>query len=124
MEGTTPNQVLQVRIEDTSSVRSVRLRGEADLTSPAVFHQSLTLIIGDHRPIVVDFSQLKYLDMSGVRVLEEVHRKRTQRGQPIALLGSAPIVHTLLATVHVNQRIPVVESIGKALEFLQGKGRS
>jgi len=98
--------------------------GEVNLTSTAVFHQSLNPLIGDHRPIVVDFSQLRYLDMSGVWVLEEAHRKGAQRGQQIVLVGSAPIVHKLLATVHVNQRIPLVKSIGKALKFLRRKGRS
>jgi anti-anti-sigma factor len=90
----------------------------------AVFHQSLTPLIGGHRPIVVDVSQLRHLDMSGVRVLEEAHRKGGQRGQQIVLAGSAPTVHKLLGTGHVNQRTRLVESIGKALEFLQWKGRS
>ena len=78
--------------------------------------------LGHGRPTIVDCSELQYLDMTGVHVLENCHRRAEHQGQRLVLIGSVPLVHQLLAIVELDQRLAVVETMGDALKLVRRGG--
>jgi anti-anti-sigma regulatory factor len=62
---------------------------------------------------------LGYLDLQCVRVLQECYRGAQQHGRRVVLVGSTPIVHKLLTILKLNQRIPLVDSLGEALQLIK-----
>lgn len=117
------DQILRSWVENHPSADILHLEGEVDVFSAPNFRTRLSPLIGTARPLIVDFSGLQYLDMNGVHVLEEAYRRASQMGQPMVLVGSVPIVHTILAIVELNQRIPLHDSVGEAIESLGKVGR-
>jgi anti-anti-sigma factor len=119
-----PSAILQARYEETPSALILHLRGEVDGLTAPLFREHLLRLVGLDRPIIVDCHQLQYLDMRGVRVLEDCHREAARQGQRLVLVGSVPLVHKILTIVELSQRIPVVDSMGEALRILEQEGRS
>jgi anti-anti-sigma factor len=113
---------LRTDVEHTPAADILHLEGEVDDVSASVFRDRLSQLLGTTRPLIVDFSRLKYLGLSGVHVLEEAHRRASEMGQSIVLVGSDPIVHRILGIVHLNERIPLYDSIGEAIGSLRPRG--
>jgi anti-anti-sigma factor len=113
------NRILQVWTERGTDGEIVHVEGEVDLTSAHELREHLNKIVGGTRPIIIDFSKLGYLDLQGVRALEECYRGAQHHGQHMVLVGSTPIVHKLLTILNLNQRIPVVDSLGEALQLIK-----
>ena len=75
------------------------------------------------RPIIVDCSELRYLDMQGIRVLEECHRRAEQESQRLVLVGSSLLVQKILTIVRLDQRLPVLHTVEEAINALGQSGR-
>lgn len=114
-------EILHTRSEDIPSGSILHVRGELDLASAPSLHAELVRLLDRGRAVIVDCSELQYLDMAGVHVLEDCHQRAAQRGQRLVLVGSIPLVHRILAIVRLNERMPVVDVIGEALELLGQK---
>ena len=119
MKGHATPEIFEAWSEETPSGYILHVRGEVDLLTAPSFRGHLMQLVGRGRSIIVDCAQLQYLDMKGVHVLEECHREANQLGQRLVLVGSYPIVHKILAIIKLNQRIPVVDSLGEALKALK-----
>ena len=111
-------KILHTWSEDIPSGSILHMRGELDLCSAPSFRTDLVQLIGRGRPVVVDFSELQFLDMRGIHVLEDCNRLAEQRGQRLVLVGSVPLVHKILTIAKVRERICVVDTVGEALKAL------
>ena len=113
---------LQLWVEESAVGTIVHVRGEIDLGSASSLRARLMQLIGGH-PIIVDCSEIHYLDMQGIRVLEECHRQAEQEGQRLVLVGSSPLVRKILAIVKLDQRLPVLHTMEEAINALGQSGR-
>jgi len=111
-------EILHTRFEDIPSGSILHVRGELDLSSAPSLRAELVRLLDRGRSVIVDCSELQYLDMAGVHVLEDCHQRAAHRGQRLVLVGSVPLVHKILAIIRLNERMPVVDAIGEALELL------
>lgn len=107
--------VLRAEVEDRPFVTILHLIGEIDITSVALLDAQLSRLIGTPKHIVVDFSQVRYLDMLAIHMLQDAHRRASEGGQRLALVGSDPIVHTLLTIVELHYRVPLYDTLANAL---------
>lgn len=111
--------ILHTRSEDIPSGSVLHVRGELDLSSAPSLRARLGRLLDRGRAVIVDCSELQYLDMAGVHVLEDCHQGAAQRGQRLVLVGSVPLVHRILTIIRLNERMPVVDTVGEALELLE-----
>jgi len=111
-------QILHTRSEDIPSGSILHVHGELDLSSAPSLRAQLVRLLDRGRPVIVDCSELRYLDMAGVHVLEDCHQRAAHRDQRLVLVGSVPLVHRILAIIKLNERMPVVHAISEALELL------
>ncbi len=114
--------VLRAEVEDTPSTTILHLIGEIDITSVALLDEQLSRLIGTRKHIVVDFSQVHYLDMLAIHMLQDAHRRALEGGQRMALVGSDPIVHTLLTIVELHYRVPLYDTLSNALTSIGAGG--
>ncbi|HKX17051.1 MAG TPA: STAS domain-containing protein [bacterium] len=124
MEYTSIPPYFQISSEEIPYAAVLRVAGEVDVGSAPSLKERLMGLIVEDSPgtIVVDFQSVTFLDMSGVRVLEVCHRRAAQQGLRFILVGSAPLVHKILVIVELDKRMPLVETMGEALEMLGRAG--
>ena len=106
----------QVRSEELPVASVLHVEGEVDLLTAPSLKEHFVELIGRGRLIIVDCSALRFLDMAGIHVLEDCHQRAEQAGQQLFLVGSTPIVHTILAATQLNQRVPLFDTVAQALE--------
>src|SRR5579859_1513646 len=103
-------EILQTWSEDIPSGSILHVLGEADLSSAPSLRTALMRLIDRGRSVIVDCSELQYLDMTAVHALEECHERAEQLGQRFVLVGSVPSVHRILMIIKLHERMPVVDT--------------
>lgn len=98
----------------------VRLSGEIDLSNSADLKDSLLAAIQDSSSyLVIDFTDVSYMDSSGLRVLFDVARrlKVTRRRVGMVLPPESPL-QRLFSITHMEEVSPVCDSIQACVEKL------
>ena len=75
----------------------LRLRGELDVTGKDLLEHALSAAV-DSRPqtLVIDLSELAYMDCAGASVLGRAHDLLAARHAQLLVTGAQPIVQRLL----------------------------
>ncbi len=109
-----------VRDEDGYSV--LRAAGELDLGTAPGFGQALRGVIERGRDVVVDLSDVTFIDSTGLSaVLEGVHTAR-QAGTRAAVVATDDRVVRLFALTGADTVVPVTDSVrAAASNFLRGR---
>lgn len=90
-----PPFVLAVDLAGAQPV--VRLTGEVDMaTSPAVKETLSELVEGGHLAVVVDLSEVTFMDSSGLHVLVDTQHRLSESGGKVVLRKPGPAVDKLL----------------------------
>jgi anti-sigma B factor antagonist len=97
----------------------IAVSGELDLASGPEFEAELERIKGpDTQLLVVDLSQLDFMDSTGLSILVRTHQRLTEEGCEMGLVRGAPQVQRLLDLTGVAARLKVVDA---AQELLDGR---
>ncbi|RKS07680.1 anti-sigma B factor antagonist [Nocardiopsis sp. Huas11] len=101
--------------------RVLALDGEIDMATERRFQDAVTeaLMTQPHGRVVLDCTDLRFIDSSGLRVLIRAHK--TAREQEAVLAIAAP-VHRVLQTLRVTSldtRIPIFTTVTEALAASQ-----
>jgi anti-sigma B factor antagonist len=107
-----------LRLEEQPHAVTALIQGEIDLSNAAVLQARLEAAVDEGRHVVVDLTDVTFLDLRGVEVLEAVHRRTKAHGRRMVLVASSPIVHRVLDIAEVFKAIPTADSTAQALELL------
>lgn len=92
--------------------------GELDIATVGDFRASLSDAAREGAgPVVVDLSQVSFIDSSGLGALVELHSRLRRSGRRLAVVapdGSAPAV--LLGLAGLRDRLSISETRGSALD--------
>lgn len=105
----------QLRIEKTRKGTEDRflVRGELDLASaPTLRDRLLQAADGPGRQLVVDISQVRFLDCTAIGMLLQVCREVEPKGCQLRLTGASGMVLEVLETAGVAKRLGVYEPAG------------
>ena len=90
-----PSFLLAVDLAGAQPV--VRLVGEVDMaTSPAVKNILAELVEGGHLAVIVDLSEVTFMDSSGLHTLVDAQRRLSDSGGKVVLRKPGPAVDRLL----------------------------
>ncbi|MFQ5805979.1 MAG: STAS domain-containing protein [Phycisphaerae bacterium] len=106
---------LDVRAEREQDVTIVHLKGEIDLrTSPQLRGMFLKLL--DERPprIILELSEVGYVDSSGVGTVVELKRRAMHHESKVVLVGLQPRVRSLFEITRLDKFFTVADSISEA----------
>jgi anti-anti-sigma factor len=111
-----PN-VLTVAVDrDAGGVDLVALRGELDFASGEPLSTAFADLTGGPRRVVVDLSDLEFVDSSGVKMLVAAARAVEDAGGTFVVAGPTATVRRVFDILHLADVLTVVETRQAALD--------
>lgn len=106
---------MALEITEKDGANIVALSGDVDLqTSPAV-RQGLLECLEKHDKVVVDMSQVNYIDSSGVASLVEAFQVSRKKGSFFALAHVSAAAMRVLSLARLDKVFSIHESVEDAL---------
>ena len=98
-------------IIEVSKTNMVSIRGEIDIYSIEKFRDTIEEKIKTQASeIILDCSELSYMDSTGKGVLIELRNKTKELGQKIIMMNPRPNIRKLLALTGVDKIIEIVDN--------------
>jgi anti-anti-sigma factor len=101
-------QPFQVSLADRGSAVVVRVRGEVDTATAPQMGQAIDAQLVRRRRVVLDLSEVEFMDLHGLAVLMRANRRVRVDGGSFALERPAPCVIRLLELVRLDGEIPIL----------------
>lgn len=95
----------------------ITLKGEVDLHFSPAARKQILKFLGKKHNVLVDLSQVEYIDSSGVASLVEGYKLARTNGLDFCLLNSSEAAVRVLKLAHLDQIFPMYLSIN---EYLNG----
>ena len=110
MDGMTRFNFLELRSERRDDEHVIALAGELDLDGAQRVSQELErAAAADVRRVVLDLSQLEFIDSSGIRLIVEADARLRTEGERLALIRGPQPVHRVFELTGVAERLPFVD---------------
>ena len=100
-------------LRETADTATVAACGEIDLATKDRLHAALTPLLDDERTLLLDLSQVTFIDCSGLRVLQTAYRAHVR----FAVVAPSFAVSRLLELS--GARLPVYSSADEAIRELK-----
>jgi anti-anti-sigma factor len=102
---------LRIVVRKDEDMVVLRLIGELDLAGAPVFQSEIdSAEIGASAAVVLDLSELRFIDSSGLRVIFSAHARSVERGQRFALTKGSEQVQRLLSITRVGEHVRIIDS--------------
>jgi anti-sigma B factor antagonist len=100
-------------VEDSPLAATVHVRGDVDLPTASAFRACLhtTASRDTSQGMLVDLSELEYIDASGLLTLEEGRQLCRQHSRELVLVAPPPHVERLLDMLKLTELLPVLTSV-------------
>ena len=105
---------MDVDVERTTGGSVVRVRGEVDLATSPALADALAGIAAADGPVVVDLTDVGFLDSSGLSVLLQA-RERLAAGPGLRLVVTRPALTRVLAVTGLDEVFDVAPTVDEAL---------
>ncbi len=104
-------------LEGHDATMLVTVRGEIDFNRSPELHETLLEIIRNKpRRLVLDLSNVSYIDSSGVGTLVDAQRRLSRDGGKVVLAGLTPRVRGVLEITGLDQFFAIAANVQEALE--------
>lgn len=117
--------IARVTLEERQQIIVATLSGEVDVTNARdLYHRLAENVTTEMLGLVVDLSEVAYLDSAGLGLLFELKRqlRRHERELRIAVPEGAPI-RRVLQIVNINAHVPLHATVTDAVDAIRGTGR-
>ncbi|MBW8485927.1 STAS domain-containing protein [Actinomadura parmotrematis] len=109
---------LQVHHRRLRHCHLVSVCGEIDISTARALRERLLAAVADaSAPLVLDLHRVPFMDSSGLGVLASLAEGAARRGLPVRLTELRPQVATVLAVTGLDQLVPIVPTLDRALRF-------
>lgn len=108
-----------IRVERLNGAVVIELAGEIDI--PAVSHLARALTEATKKgrgPVVLDAHELTYIYSAGLQTLLSAHRRLTETGRALAIVGSHGIFAKLMHITRLEKHFRMYPTIEDALADL------
>lgn len=112
------SELIDLAIEERDGVVVARVSGELDIAGASRTGDSIVAAVPTSAPgLIVDFSELDFIDSSGVAMLFGLARRLSGRRQQLRVVApdGGPVTR-VLDIVEFGRAAPVVGDLDKALE--------
>lgn len=123
MSATGPeSEELAVLIEREKGVGVVRLRGSAGMSDADKLREQLVELAGAGSPrIIVDASELAFINSAGLGAFIAAHRRCREQGGMLCIVNPREQVAQLLRVTHLDRLMAVCADVESAREVLGGR---
>ena len=107
-----------LRIEDQPGTQPGRriLRLDGALVMTTMFEFQATVRADSSRLLIIDFTNVPYVDSAGIGALVGAYVTRQNSGRHLALVGVSDRIHNALKVTHVEQFFRFFDSVSAAEE--------
>jgi anti-anti-sigma factor len=95
---------LQIRVQNAHGPAIVRLTGEIDLSNAARLQDQLSLLV-EQGHVVVDLSEVTFIDSTGLTAFIIGHRRASAAGTGLHLAGASGTVQRLLELTQLDRHL-------------------
>ncbi|MBI5724727.1 MAG: STAS domain-containing protein [Planctomycetes bacterium] len=107
----------QMEVARQGQTAVVRVRGFADMTETGEFQDQLANLAGQPKSlIVVDMSELDFINSSGLGALIACHRTAKENGGELRLVKPKPAVMNVLEITRLNELFHICQNIEQAVK--------
>jgi anti-anti-sigma factor len=100
---------LSVAVREQERTTVLALEGELDLASCVVLERELDRAQSSRsRRLMLDLSELTFMDLSGLRVIIAAHRQAERGGKSLVLTHARPPIMRLLELTRATDLLPVL----------------
>ena len=105
-----------IRSEQHGNAAVVRIEGDIDMSGSPRLRETLREVIAmAPRRVVVDLSEVAYMDSSGLATMVEAMKNAGTRSIRFALLGMTPRVRAIFEIARLDQYFPIVGTMDEAM---------
>jgi stage II sporulation protein AA (anti-sigma F factor antagonist) len=111
----------EISFDDRGAVLIARLDGEVDLSNvDEIRGQLVDAVTHDTENVILDLTETKYLDSTGVRLLFELAERLQGRRQQLRLVvNDGALVRRVVVLTQLDQRVPLDATVEAALAAVQ-----
>ena len=120
-EGDAEPAKLQIRVQNAHGPAVVRLAGEIDLSNAARLQDQLSLLV-ENGHVVVDLSEVTFIDSTGLSAFIVGHRRAIAAGTGMHLAGSTGTVRRLFELTQLDRHLDHHDALEGALEAADASG--
>jgi anti-sigma B factor antagonist len=111
-----PQDTLRIEDQPGSQPGNRILRLDGALVLTTMFEFQKTVRADSSRSLIVDFSNVSYVDSAGIGALVGAYVTRQHDGRVLALVGVSERIHNALKVTHVEQFFRFYDSVSAAEE--------
>jgi anti-anti-sigma factor len=101
----TQDGALTLKASEEGAIRTLALTGELDMSNAASFASELERLEASGASVTVDFSELEFIDSTGIAILVRAHRRL---GDRLAVVPSrAHAVARVFSVTGLDERLPL-----------------
>ncbi|MBA3261922.1 MAG: STAS domain-containing protein [Thermoleophilaceae bacterium] len=106
-------EILDVRTEERNGLVHVALVGELDLSTVAKVQEELRRVeASSPATLVVDLSQLAFLDSTGLRCIVTADERARSEGRRIVIVRGPDAVQRVFTITRLDDRLEMVDDAG------------
>lgn len=106
---------MNISVREDRGFVVMTLEGEADLQHTPSLRKSLLEAVSGGRPVVVDMSQVSYIDSSGVASLVEAYQAARKKGFAFSLAGLSPAALRVLQLARLDRVFTIHSTLDAAI---------
>ncbi|HEX5996031.1 MAG TPA: STAS domain-containing protein [Jiangellales bacterium] len=112
---------LQIRVHNANGPTVVGLVGEIDLSNAARLQDQLCALV-EHGHVVVDLSEVTFIDSTGLSAFIVGHRRATAAGTGMHLAGATGTVRRLFELTQLDRHLDHHDALDGALQAARAPG--
>lgn len=105
-----------IQVDEDGTRSLVRLWGDVDATLRDQASMAMLALLHRGGPYVVDVSEVRFIDSSGIAFILQVHRMATDEGSTAVLRDPPALVIEMLDLIGIGGSIPFEFSSGQATD--------
>jgi anti-anti-sigma factor len=103
-------EILEVTTQDSGGHVTVSLKGELDLSSVGKVEEELERVEADEPSLLVlDLSQLSFLDSTGLRAVVTADERARSNGRRLVIVRGPDAVQRVFAITRLEERLEMVD---------------
>lgn len=110
----TDSRGIQVKTVNREGHSVIEVRGEVDLrSSPQLRELLIDAVERADGPMLVDLSDVGYMDSSGVGTMVFIKREAERKGRKIVLIGLQQRVRSVFEITHLDKFFTIVDDLSE-----------
>jgi anti-anti-sigma factor len=103
-------EILEVTTQDSDGKVTVSLKGELDLSSVGKVEEELERVeAAGPNLLILDLSQLTFLDSTGLRAVVTAHERARENGRRLVIVRGPDAVQRVFSITRLEERLEMVD---------------